>query len=363
MKRLKTDLYLRFSMGTAAVVMLVILMVFGYMSRQQRATLGLRLSEKATFINSFYSFLIADALSRNDDVTLQQVIESLEKDQEVTSVVVIDQKGEVRYHADPQKVGEIWNDELLSNSLQKGEGVVTSFQNAGGEALALVSPLKVKGQTRPIGAVRVELTFKHVDKQLRSALTGFPLIILGALSGCVGLMLYWVKKWVFYPMQFLQHGLMTMKPSMLEPNFPETDDEFGRINHALNDLIIRIKTDAQNQQVEGLNQSARERVLFEQLSLALRPDGLIWLADKDNRILADLGQTNGSPSHVGMHLLDLIVDANFATLVGNAFQSEGQVARAPVTYQDQSYEATVLRLPVDLSKTVRTVIALQDTPK
>lgn len=349
MKRFATDLYLRFTLGTVFIVGIVILMVFGYMTRQERQALAVRLSEKAAFINSFYSFLVADALLRNDDVTLQQVINKLEEDQEITSVVVVDQKGEVRYHVDPQKVGEAWKDDLITQALQKSDGVVTAFKNAGGDALALVSPLKVKGRAQPIGAVRIEMTYRHIDKQIQNSFASFPLIVMGAVGTCVGLMLYWVRGWVFRPMQTLQRGLLSMKPSMLEASFPETNDEFGRIHKALNDLIVRIKTDYQNQEMNSLNQAAQERALLEQLVRALAPEAIVLLADKDNRSLSD-----------GQHLLDLITDANFATLVGTAFQREGEARRGPVVFQEKPYEAVVFRLPLDLSKNVRTLIALRE---
>ncbi len=54
--------------------------------KQARVALESRLSEKASFINTFYAFLIADALQRKDDVTLLQVINRLEEDPEILSV-------------------------------------------------------------------------------------------------------------------------------------------------------------------------------------------------------------------------------------------------------------------------------------
>ena len=126
----------------------------------------MRLREKATFINTFYAFLIADALQRNDDVTLQQVISRLEEDPEISSVIVVDDNGEVRYHADPEKVGTQWDDPLIQKALETGEGVMAPFTNSGGRALALVSPLKVRATAHPIGAVRIDLTYRHIEDQL-----------------------------------------------------------------------------------------------------------------------------------------------------------------------------------------------------
>src|SRR4029077_5572172 len=139
----------RFAVMTALLILITGLSAQMFYTRQERTDLEMRLREKSTFINTFYSFLIADSLVRKDDVTLLQVVNRLEEDQEVTAVTVLDQRNEIRYHADPQKVGLPLEDPLVKNVLQSGDAIVTSFQNSGGNALALVSPLKVQGVAQP----------------------------------------------------------------------------------------------------------------------------------------------------------------------------------------------------------------------
>jgi len=135
----------RFAVMAALLIMITGFSAQRFYTRQERTDLEMRLREKSTFINTFYSFLIADSLMRKDDVTLLQVVNRLEEDQEVTNVIVVDQKDEIRYHSDPQKVGLVLEDPLIKNVLQSGDAIVTSFQNTGVEPWHWSRRSKCKG--------------------------------------------------------------------------------------------------------------------------------------------------------------------------------------------------------------------------
>jgi hypothetical protein len=357
MKNRALSLGARFSLLTAALLAVALLMGDQFALRQTRTVMDMRLREKATFINNFYSFLIADALIRKDDITLLQVVDQLEKDQEITSVLVVDQKGLVRYNVDAEQIGSVVEDPLLKKVLETGEGSLSAYRNAGGQALALASPLKVQGQPKPLGALRIEFTYRYIDKQLARTHQNFLMVLIGALSFCLGVMLAYVRRWVSGPMEILKSGVRRINPALLESQLPETPDEFGEVNAAIHELLFKVKAEIQNQQASLWTQADRERMLIDQLMRLLSPGSRVLLADKDNRIISD---SEGAADST-VHLLDLITDANFATLVAGAFQREGEALRGPAVFQEKPFEATVLRLPADLSKNVRTLIAL--TPR
>jgi len=350
------DITTRFCILAGVVAVAITLVAQSLLMKQARNALELRLSEKAVFINSFYAFLIAESLQRKDDVTLLQVINRLEQDQEITSVVVVDDKGEVRYHADAEKVGTLWDDPLMKKALETNDGIMMPFKNSGGGALALVSPLKVQGQSRPIGVVKIEMTYSHINKQLQGFQNSFFMTVLGLVGMSIGLMMVFVRRWVVYPMKTLAKWLGGMTAQNAEAALPETPDEFGQVNKAINELILRFKSELQNQGDRTVILAQREKQLVDQLMRKLLPDARVLVADKDNALITDTG--NGALPQ-NQHLLDLITDVNFANLVGEAFQKEGQVVRGPVTFGEQPYEAGVLRLSDSQSQSVKTLIVLR----
>lgn len=359
-KRPPLDLSMRFATLGAVIALMIAMVARTYFVRQQRNAMELRLREKVLFINKFYDFLIADSLARKDDVTLLQVINRLEEDPEITSVLVVDQKKEVRYHVDPEKIGSIWEeDTLIDNVLKSGEGVVTPFKNSGGKAVVLVSPLNVTGIPQSLGAVRIELTHRHIEKQIAQSETHFYLVTLGAMLFCIGLMFMGVKRWISHPLNALRQALAGMNPLSLEGNLPETSDEWGRLHTALNDLFLRLKAEWQTQQSDTQNRAHQEKDLIEQLARSFLPDTRVIMADKDNRVLSDSGNGVHPYSEETYHLLDLITDANFANLINTAFQKEGDVVRGPVVFQDKAYEAAVLSVPAHHTVLVKTLITLK----
>jgi hypothetical protein len=348
----------RFTLLLGGIVLMTALSARTFYTRQERSDLQLRLQEKAAFINKFYSFLIADALVRKDDITLLQVVNSLEEDQEISSVIVVDQRAAVRYHADPHKIGMLIDDTLIKNALQTGQPMMMSYTNGGGHALALICPLKVSSGSAPLGAVRIDLTYRRVEQQVAASQQRYWFIILGTLVTTAGLVIVCVNKWILLPLQSLRTALGAINTSLPEPNLPETADEMGETYRAVNDLIVRFKTEWQQQWSQQQNRGEQEKLWIHQLARSFMPDARLLIANKDNRVIADTG--NGVPSKtIQRHLLDLIKDANFATLLTSAFQKEGDVVRGQVSFEDKTYLASVISVPVQQSQVVKTLIALQ----
>jgi hypothetical protein len=359
MKSLLKDLNWKFGFLMSLLIVAVMLAEQALLMKQTRVGMESRVAEKASFINTFYAFLIADALQRKDDVTLLQVINRLEDDPEILSVIVVDNKGEVRYHADSEKLGTQWNDPLIQKALDTNDGIMTTFQNSGGKALALVSPLKLQGMAHPIGAVRIDMTYRHIQDQLGKFETSFHMAALGFISAAVGLMMAFLRRWVTLPLENTEKALAGLHLATAEPHFPESPDEFGRLNKALNEMILRFRVELQDQLGTGpARPEDLEKDLVECI-LRLFPHGRILMADKDNRIISSLdhGQNVGTRPD---HLLDLITDVNFANLVGAAFQNEGEILRGTVLFENRPSEAAVMCVPERQSKVIKTVIVLVD---
>ena len=356
--KLSLDLSKRFILLMGILVLFTAFSSQMFFGRQERANLETRLREKSSFINNFYSFLIADSLMRKDDVTLLQVINRLEEDQEIFSVIVADQRGAVRYHANSEKVGSPLEDAAMMESLKSGEATLNVYSNSGGKALALVTPLKIQGLARPAGVIRIDLTFRRIESQVTASRKRFWFIILGSLVTCAAAVSIFLNRWVLSPLQLTRSALKGINPALPDPHVPETPDEFGQVNAAINELLSRFKSELQQQGTRHEQRAEQEKAWIHQLVISLLPDARVIVADKDNRVLADSG--NGPPADKDKrHLMDLIKDVNFATLLSDAFLKEGSVMRGPVKFQEKTYLASVLSVPLSQSVVVKTLIALQ----
>jgi len=352
----KWDLTWKLCFVTGAMALMITLISQAVVMKQARTALELRLGQKAAFINSFYSFLIADALQRKDDVTLLQVVNRLEEDQEITSVIVVDDKGEIRYHADPEKIGAPVDDPLVRKALDSSDGVMTNFENSGGKALALVSPLRVQGRPKPIGAVHIDLTYRMVGQQIARFQRSFQLIGLALISASIGLMMIFVRRWITVPLAQLRTVIGRLNPLMSEASLPEATDEFGLVYSALNEFMTRYRLELQNQQSMARVGAQEEKTLADQILKLLLPEHRVILADKENIIMSD----SAAPERAGRrHLLDIISDDRFAKLVASAFQQEGEVVRGSFSVDKQNLQAAVLRFPESISRLIKTIIVLR----
>jgi hypothetical protein len=126
----------------------------------------------------------------------------------------------------------------------------------------------------------------------------------------------------------------------------------------LNDLLVRIKNEWKHQGTRQLRREEQEKAWIQQLVKSFLPDARIIVADRDNRVIADTG-SNGTSRHTPRHLMDLIKDSDFATLLNTAFQKEGEFVKGAVTLQSKNYQASILNVPVKQSVIVKTLIALK----
>lgn len=358
MKALFNNLEFRFGFFTAVLFLGVAAVGQHFMVKQERAALEVRMGEKATFIHSFYAKTIAESLQRRDDISLLNDIAPLEADKEIMSVVVVDGTGEVRYHQDPSQVGTILKDDLIQTAIKGGDGVLMQNTVEGHRALTLVSPLKVVGKVEPIGAVRVDMTYRPLERLLERFEQSLRLVVLGLALSCVGVMISFLRRWILVPLMFLKRSITNLSPANLDPNFPEAQDEFGQVNASLNELVLRMKSEIQLQQSDRMSQADQEKLWVEKLVRSLVPEKRVLVADKDNLVLSDSADETLATAETKPHLLDLVTDAKFSDLVAEAFQKEGDIVRGPVTFKDQAYDASVLRMPSQYATFVKTVIAL-----
>ncbi len=355
---LSESLLKRFFLLSACLVIMTALSSQMFFARQERTNLETRLREKASFINRYSADRIASALIQKDDVTLLQVINQLEEDQEIFSIYVIDQRGDFRYHRDSERVGTPASDAAILNTLKTGEASIAVYENSGGKALALLTPLVVRSLPGPLGAIRIDLTYRSIEQQVTSSRKRFWFIIIGSLMTCFAFVSLFVHRWVLQPLQNFRTTLSSLNPASPDPSLPEYPDEFGKVAAAFNQLVRQIKNELQRQTTALSARAEQEKAWIEQLATTLLPGARIIVADKDNRVVSDTGEPSPKSDRKRPHLLDLITETNFANLLTGAFQKEGEAVRGDVTFQENKYNAMILSVPAQQSVAVKTLIAL-----
>jgi len=362
MKRFQVPFFKRFSTVGGIAFTLVILVSHLYYANQTKQVLHQRLQEKALFINNFLAYTFSTALLLKDDVSLLQVIDQLEKDPDVLSVVVVDDQGQIRYSVDQNKIGEEVDNPDMKKVFASNEPIMTNYFNAAGEALELVAPLKVQGRNKPLGLVRIDMTYKGIDEKIQHARDSFLMYALGIFMFGMTLTGTALNIWVARPLHLLKQYLRMIGPSSAEPALPEGSDDLGQLNAAVNELILKFRSELQNQAMMQGGMAMQDSELIRQLFTALEPDSRLVLANRENLIVTD---TDPSASTLGAHLLDLMQDEAFGILVGKAFETIGQPAKGLVVLNEQPYTATVLHLQETFSKGIRTLILLnknKETP-
>lgn len=355
MNRLQIPFFKRFTIFGGVMFIVVILVANLYYAHQTSNVLRQRLQEKAVFINGFLAYTFSSALALKDDVTLIQVIDQLVKDRDILNIVVSDDQGQIRYSVDQNKIGDDIDDQDMKQVFKSGEPVMRPYTNAAGDAMELVAPLKIQGHVKPMGVVRLDLTFKSVTEKMRHARDSFLMFAIGMFTLGMTLSNIALQNWVARPIHTLKNYLRTIGPENPDAHLPEGQDDLGQLNASINEMILKFQSQIQNQAMLQAGQVTQDVGLIQQLLCSLMPDARILMADRYNRLISDTDMGSGL---VGGHILDLLDDVAFATLVAAAFQSEGQSFTGPIVLHEVPLHATIIRLPESFSKQVRTLILL-----
>jgi len=315
------------------------------------------LREKATYINRFYAMVIADALYRNDDIHLLLWIEQLMVDREVGSVTIVDMEGKVRYAEDLRRVGTPIEEKRVLTALETGQASLERGNIP--NSLILVSPLNVVGQQRPTGAVRFDLIKNNTKRAKAEARTRFIPLALGLTLFAMSLLWMAIQRWVIYPIGVIRHGITQMAGQVMELHVPIWPDEYGDLVQEIKNTLDKFKEDItyQEKQVKAL--ATQELRVIEQMARLFIGDQRILLIDVENRVLSDIHEAKNITQTAitpGTHLLDLVTDHDFSTLLTQALQNEGEVVKGKVVFQDRKSPVTLLSIPADEATRVKTLI-------
>jgi len=360
MNKLKIPFFNRFATVGGFAFTFVILITHAYYAHRTADVLRQRLDQKAVFISGYLAFPFATSIQNKDDVTLVQIMDQLEKDPDVISAVVVDDRGEIRYSADPNKLGEENLDEDIKKVAETGEPILKRYTNNSGDAMTLVAPLKAQARARPLGIVRLDMTYKNVDEQTARSRDSFTFYAFGIFLFALSMTLSALRAWVSKPLAMLKNYLRTVSPLSAEASLPEGLDDLGQLNAAVNALILKFRSEIQNQVLAAAGQVTQEAELISQTLRGILPESRILMANRENIFISD-SATEGNV--LGQHVLDFASDPAFAPIVGTAFQQEGTPSRGTIVWNNESVHVTVLQLSDLISQGVKTLIVINKESK
>jgi len=358
---------------TAMVVLLVMLVLGGallFTRHQQMAYYEKRLQQKAQFIQNHHSILIADSLTRNDDVMLMQAISRLDMDREIAGIVVVDGRGEVRYHPNPMLVATATEDPRIIEVLKSGQGILERTNGNYGPSIRIVVPLLLEGNYQPSGAVSMELTKNYIDQQISEQTQGFMSFAFGMLMTCGVLTLFFLRRWVLVPfVAFKQVAAGLSDPGFVFPRW-NLGVEGNEVLEAMRNGLESLRTQLSTQAHTITQQQDKEIALAKRLLRSFHPGARILLTDPENRILWDSGgkpaadaapegpESRTARGAASGHVMDLTPDERFSALLSSALEQEGQSVTGDVQMDGRTQRLSVMSLPAAETGGVKTILLL-----
>ena len=207
----------------SGLLLIVVALLFFAFMRYERIFLSLESEKRAQSLANNIVINARDPLLSQDELRLSSLIESVSQNNEVQYAYLIDHKGTILYHSEPEKTGKVLADGIPAPA----KGVIQA-----------AVPIEV--ENIKIGTAVVGLGVQHIDKAMMETATGLILPLgLGAGLGILGIFLLAgihinrIKK-LEEAIRALGSGDLLVK---VEDDSP---DEVGRLTRYFNEMVDQL---------------------------------------------------------------------------------------------------------------------------
>ncbi|MCF8039548.1 MAG: HD domain-containing protein [Desulfohalobiaceae bacterium] len=232
-----------------------------------------------------------DPLLSKDDLRFGPVIESVSQDEGVRFAYLMNHQGEVLYHSDPERTGEV----MIQGALPPENGIIQAS-----------APIQVEDVL--VGTAVVGLGMEHIDQAMLQTATGLLLPLgLGAGAGVLGIIL--LAGLHVNRIKRLEGAVQALGAGEELVQVEDNGiDEVGRLSKHFNDMVCQLKT-AREQNERNLRETIRalataveakdaytrghcERVARISLAIGKRvqPEKMDWSELELSGILHDVGK-------------------------------------------------------------------------
>lgn len=243
-KRRGMSIRVKFGLWGSLVMFLIVAGVYSYFSRQVTTSLRRKLFQDASGVARNLAANSADLLVLGYDLDLANLVKgTMGNESNLVYAQILDDQGIIWAHTD---VRRIMTKYTLPPGVEPSRYGVPqpSTDNVGRAVYDLAQPIKLKEKV--IGEVHVGLSQEAITYRVAEARKGlFFIAILGLIVGFVAV--YLLSNFFVKPIQKLTKGVLEIGEGDLESRIPvESNDEFGEIARAFNEITLKFKQAQKN---------------------------------------------------------------------------------------------------------------------
>ncbi len=243
-KRRGMSIRVKFGLWGSLVMFLIVAGVYSYFSRQVTTSLRRKLFQDASGVARNLAANSADLLVLGYDLDLANLVKgTMGNESNLVYAQILDDQGIIWAHTD---VRRIMTKYTLPPGVEPSRYGVPqpSTDNEGRAVYDLAQPIKLKEKV--IGEVHVGLSQEAITYRVAEARKGlFFIAILGLIVGFVAV--YLLSNFFVKPIQKLTKGVLEIGEGDLESRIPvESNDEFGEIARAFNEITLKFKKAQKN---------------------------------------------------------------------------------------------------------------------
>jgi len=313
-----------------------------------------------------YGQNLRDGLLKNPRViTFDEygIMESLSKDERITSVIYLNKSGSIRWHREARFINVSWGEftktmptltDAIGQAVQGKTAKVRPVSKQPFYEIAI--PLTVNGEI--VGIIDLLVSRASSDLLISSAMKKYVFGALGVLF-LLGLPFYFFfHHYVVSPLEILSEAIDSISFKTFEIRFPPKNDEIGVVAGSVSNLLIKLKTELENVSKKDKRYREAEEKWWRSVLMTTIPlNQYVIVVDENNNVLyANFELAQGMDAK-NIHLLD-VVDSqqqNLLRIVGQAFDSPGSVVEGETVFKGENLSVKVLHIG-DSSEVSRTLI-------
>ncbi len=243
-KRRGMSIRVKFGLWGSLVMFLIVAGVYSYFSRQVATSLRQKLFQDALGVCRNLASNSADLLILGYDLDMANLVKGkVGRGSNLVYALILDDQGTIWAHTDVRKI--MTKHTPPPGVKPKRYGDPQLFTDQQGRAVYdLAQPIKLKGKV--IGAIHVGLPQEAITYRVAEARKGLFLIaILGLIVGFVAI--YLLSNFFVKPIQKLTKGVLEIGDGDLDSRIAvESNDEFGEIARAFNEITLKFKQAQKN---------------------------------------------------------------------------------------------------------------------
>ncbi len=312
-----------------------------------------------------YAPTLRNGLLRNPRaITFEEydIMQSLAKDERISSLVYISRQGAIRWYKEPRFLGMPW-DEFQKQVPPPTDAITQAYLSKMPKTrqvpkepfYEIAFPFSVRGEI--VGIVDVLVSRAGAEVLIGSAMRKYVFLAVGVLF-LLGLPLYFFfHHYVIAPLEVLRDSVDTISLKSMELRFVNRPDEVGELGQAISAFLQKIKGEMESQiSKDKKYKDAEQKWWRALLGVIIPPDEYVIVVDENNSVLYANFELGEGPDAKNLHLLD-VVDSqqqNLLRLVGQGFESPNRTIEGETVFKGQSSRVKVLHVGegADLSRTL-----------